>query len=149
MLVLVLFQAGCYSLLPAQSQLPTQTRELRVTLNERGRVELGAALGPLVDFVDGVVTEVDSTHVKMNVTRVTYIRGGSAIWSGESVAVPRAGVEVFRGRQFSKTRSWLLAGAVVGGIVLFTSLLGLDLFGYQQDDRCTGPSCNPDPAIKW
>src|SRR5690606_906604 len=43
-LLLVLFQSGCFSYLPLQSELP-QTQEVRVVLNDRGRATVADGVG--------------------------------------------------------------------------------------------------------
>jgi len=147
-LLLVLFQAGCYSYLPLQTELP-RTPEVRVTLNDRGRVDVGEAMGPSVEWIEGAVAGEDSTTVRVKVTRVVYARGGSSVWTGEDVTIPKAGILGFQGRQFSKSKSWALAGLTAAVIVYSVLSISLDLFGDESEDRCTGPSCGPGETIRW
>lgn len=142
-LLLVLFQAGCYSYLPLQTEMP-RSSDVRVVLNDRGRAEMSAGLGPLVEFVEGVVVAQDSVATRVNVTRVVYIRGGSSIWTGEEVVIPAIGIAGFQGRELSKARSWALAGATLGVVAFSIMNINLNLFGDGTPDRCTGTNCGPN-----
>lgn len=104
---------------------------------------MSAGLGPLAEWVEGTVTNQDSASVRLKVTRVVYIRGGSAIWTGEEVEIPAYAITGFQSRQFSKARTWALAGATLGMVALSILTTSLDLFGTQPPDRCTGPTCLP------
>lgn len=147
-LLLVLFQVGCYSYLPMQAELP-RSPEVKVLLNDRGRVEVGAGMGPSVESIEGVVASEDSATVRLKVSRVVYLRGGSSVWTGEEVAIPKAGVLGFQGRQFSKARSWTLFGLTVAVVAYSILTVSFDLFSDDQDPRCTGPTCGPNTDVRW
>jgi len=98
-------------------------------------------MGPFVDWVEGSVAGQDSTMVRLKVSRVVYVRGGSSLWTGEEVEIPRFGIMGFQSRQFSKARSWALAGATLGVVVFSILNINLDLFGDESDPRCTGTNC--------
>lgn len=137
----MLFQVGCFSYLPLHTELPKASDEVRVVLNDRGRVETSAALGSLVESVEGIVVGQDSVTVRLKVSRVVYLRGGSSIWTGEEVEIPVAGVTGFQARQFSKARSWALAGVTVGTVAFSILNINLNVFGRESEERCTGPNC--------
>lgn len=147
-LLLVLFQSGCFSYLPLQSELP-QTQEVRVVLNDRGRATVADGVGPAVDWLEGTVAGADENTVRLRVTRVVYLRGGSALWTGEEVAIPNDGVMGFQGRQFSKAKSWALFGVTVAAITYLVLNINLDLFGNESEERCTGPTCGPNTEVRW
>ncbi len=147
-LLLVLFQAGCFTYLPLQSELP-QSPEVRVLLNDRGRVAVADGVGSGVDWIEGAMAGADSATVRLRVSRVVYIRGGSSIWTGEEVVVPRDGVMGFQGREFSKAKSWALFGVTVAALTWFVLNVNLDLFGDEKDDRCTGTNCGPNTEVRW
>ncbi len=139
-MLLVLFQVGCFSYLPLQTEVP-QSSDVRIVLNERGKIDAAEGMGPFVESVEGIVSGQDSTTVRLKVSRVVYARGGTALWTGEEVAIPVAGIAGFQARQFSKARSWALAG-ITAGVVAFSILnINLNLFGRDTPDRCTGPTC--------
>jgi hypothetical protein len=140
---LVLFQVGCYSYLPLQTELPL-SKEVRIVLNGRGRVEVSAAMGPMVEWVEGTVVGQDSVTMRLNVSRVVYLRGGSSTWTGEEVGIPVAGVAGFQARQFSKVRTWALVGATMGVVAFSILNINLNIFGNGSEDRCTGQNCGPN-----
>jgi hypothetical protein len=146
LLFLVLFQVGCYSYLPLQTDRP-RNPDVRVLLNDRGRAEMSAGLGPLADWVEGTVVNQDSATVRMKVIRVVYIRGGSSVWTGEEVEIPAAGIAGFQARQFSKARSWALFGATLGLVALSILTTSLDFFGPgEPPEPCTRPDCGTNPG---
>ncbi len=149
-MLLLGFQTGCYTILPMQMEPPVGVDRVQVVLTDRGRFQMESVLGPGTDVVEGVVTRQDSASIEVQVATVTTIRGASSNWTGEVVTIPRDGISGFRGRQLSKTRSWILAGVVVGVLVFSAVVLGLDGLGGDPDDPpCTDPSCVPNPSIRW
>jgi hypothetical protein len=147
-LLLVVFQVGCYSYLPMQTEVP-RSPNVMVQLNDRGRVDVSAGMGPNVEAIEGIVAGADSATVRLKVSRVVYSRGGSSIWTGEEVSIARAGVSGFRARQFSKGRTWTLAGLVAAVVVISVLTVDLDLFNNEADpDRCIGPSCGTNPSVR-
>lgn len=131
-----------------QTELP-RSPEVQVLLNDRGRVELGAGLGPSVEAVEGVVAGEDSTSLRLKVSRVVYLRGGSSVWAGEEVAIPKVGVIGYRGRQFSKARSWALFGLTVAVVAYSILTVNFDLFGNERGEPCTDPNCGPNTSVRW
>lgn len=147
-MLLVLFQVGCYSYLPMQTEVP-RSGEVMVQLNDRGRVDVSAGMGPNVEAIEGLVVGADSATVRLKVSRVVYFRGGSSIWAGEEVTIAQSGVSGFRTRQFSKGRTWTLAGLVAAVLVISVITADLDLFNNEPDpDRCIGPTCGTNPSVR-
>jgi hypothetical protein len=56
---------------------------------------------------------------------VSYLNGQRNQWSGEPLSVSRDFVRDVRTRQFSKSRTVLTAGSIVGAAVLFIVTRGL------------------------
>jgi hypothetical protein len=106
-------------------------------------------MGPSVEWIEGAVAGEDSTTVRVKVTRVVYARGGSSVWTGEEVTIPKAGILGFQGRKFSQGRTWALAGLTAAVVVASILSVNFDLFGDEREDRCTGPSCGPGETIRW
>jgi hypothetical protein len=142
------FQTGCYTLGPVQSAVPVGAEQVGVLLNDRGRFQMSETLGTEVDMVVGAVASQDEAVIRMQVYRVITLRGEASTWTGETIEVPREGVMGFRERKLSKARSWVLAGAVVGAIIISVLVLDLDLFGEDPEIPCTGPSCGENPSIR-
>jgi hypothetical protein len=115
---------GCYSS-RALMGAPDAGTEAVVTLNDRGRVLLGDALGPNADQVEGsVVSRGDSSFV-VAVRSVRYFNSQSNEWKGERVTVPVSGVRGLQERRFSKHRTWALIGVATAAFVALVLSLKL------------------------
>lgn len=122
-------QMGCYTFKPMQTSVPAMGTRIAVMLNDRGRFALGDRLGAAVDKVDGLLVEVDSAKVTLEVYRTTDLRGTTASWTGERVQVPKDAIAGYQERQFSKRRTWILVGTTVGVVVATMLMVNLNLFG--------------------
>ena len=125
----LLLQMGCYTFRPLQTSVPATGNRIAVLLNDRGRYTLGDRLGSAVDKVDGLLVEVDSAKVTLEVYRTTDLRGGTASWTGERVPIPKDAISGYQERQFSKRRTWILVGTSVGVVVASMLMVNLNLFG--------------------
>jgi hypothetical protein len=119
------FQIGCHTYLPLQETAPTIGREVAVELNDRGRLLVGSRLGESVLRVDGRLMEVTDSVVTLSVTRTVMLQGSSAVWTGESVTLPREGLRGFRIREFSRGRTAFLVGGLVLAAVSIVGGFGL------------------------
>ena len=134
-------QIGCYTLQPLQTSLPATGQRMAVVLNDRGRFALGEKLGSSVDRVDGMLVAVDSMNVTLDVYGTTDLRGNSSTWSGERLQVPKDAITGYQERQFSKRRTYILVGAMVGAVLASALLVNLNLFGgFPKDDPGTPPN---------
>lgn len=131
---LLAVQSGCHTFLPIQESVPEQGLIVGVVLNDRGRVLVGERLGETVDRVDGVLTASSETSITLSVTRTRSLRGTHAVWTGESVVIPREGIRGFQERQFSRGRSVLLSVAIVVGVALVAGLVSLAVGGFGRGD---------------
>jgi hypothetical protein len=133
---LLAFQLGCHTYLPMQEPVPAAGRGVAVELNDRGRLMVAGQLGESVLRVDGTLVSTTDSMITMRVSRTVQVRGSTAVWAGESVQIPQAGVRGYRLREFSRGRSVALAVGIVGVLVFLAT--SLDLFG--------GGSEKPDPT---
>ena len=101
--------------------------------------ELSDRLGSGVLRLEGTLTRSDSVDLVMNVWRVAQISGPTSRWSGESVRLKREYASRVRTRTLDRGRTFLVAGAVVAGIYLFTSQFELLGFGSEEGDPGEGP----------
>lgn len=140
---LLLFQSGCYTLLPLQEQAPVPQSLVAVVLNDRGRALMGDRLGETIDRVEGVLVESSETAVKLHVSRTVSLQGSTAIWAGEEVVVQREGVRGFRARQFSRGRTAMFSIAAVVGLAVIGGALTLLVGGGGRPGD--GPPCTDCP----
>jgi hypothetical protein len=117
---------GCYESSPIQQGVAPASQRLELTLNDKGRAAVGDRLGPGVARVEGMVVKQDSGSYTMSVFHVTQIDGSSSTWTGQEVAIATDGTIGFQIRKLNKTRTTLLTGGIVVGIVaIFAKTLNL------------------------
>jgi hypothetical protein len=127
--------SGCY-VYPPVVTTPSPGVELRLDLNDRGRVALGNLIGPSAVNVEGVLQSPPDTAYVLDVTSVTYLRGQTNKWSGEPVRVSKEFVANTTQRTLSKSRTWLTATAMVAGVAVLIASRALT----------GGGTANPDPG---
>lgn len=127
---------GCY-VYPPVSTAPAPGQQLRFELNDRGRVGLGESIGNSAERLEGVLLSDSDSAYSVKVVSVTYLNGQSNRWNGESLLVSKAFVRDVKEREFSRSRSFLTAAAVVGGAVLLIITRGL--LGSGTPDTDKGP----------
>jgi hypothetical protein len=139
---------GCYQYAPLETSTGVQAGEhIAVEITDRGRAELGVRLGSGVLRLEGTLTRADSADIEMNVWRVAQIDGPTARWSGESVRFNRAYASSLQTRTLNRGRTYLMAGAVLGGLVLFTSQF--DLLGFASQSNPGGEEPGPASSRGW
>jgi hypothetical protein len=130
---------GCYQYAPLETSAGFQAGEhIAVEISDRGRAALSDRLGSGVLRLEGTLTRADSADIVMNVWRVAPINGPTAQWSGESVRFNREYASRVQTRTLNRARTYLVAGAVVGGLAWFTTQF--DLLGFGRE-----PAEEPEP----
>ncbi len=139
---------GCYTYAPLDTSTGAQVGEhIAVEVSDRGRVELGERLGSGIVRLEGTLTRTDSQDLVMNVWRVRSIGGETSRWSGESVRFRRDLAASVQMRYLNRTRTYLVAGAAVAGLVLFTK--SFDLFGSFVGGSDPGEGPPPASSRGW
>lgn len=133
-------QLGCYTFTPVQSDLPVRPDRISITLNDRGRTLLAERVGPLLDRIEGRYVSSDSTSLVIAVNRVVNLRGDGSNWLGEKVTIPREGILGYQDRPYSRSKTFALIGAIVGGLVLVALSISLGVVGGSgKKDEPPGP----------
>lgn len=137
-------QLACHTYLPPQSAVPVSGKDVAVELNDRGRLLVGDRLGESVAKIEGTLLGSTDSAVTLSVSRMVMLQGSSALWSGEQVDIPLAGVRSFRLREYSRGRTVMMGVAVVAGMAVLGG--GLSLIGGGNgrpggDGTCT-TNCN-------
>jgi hypothetical protein len=125
----VVAAAGCYTYRPLGSAMPAPGAEISLVLTDQGRVAAGGVLGPSVDRVEGPLVDANDSAYLVRVMRVTDIRGTQSRWSAEAVAVNRAWVATAYSRQFSRSRTYVIAGAFTAALTAFVATRTLGQHG--------------------
>ena len=136
---------GCYAYVPFAETTPPVGQVLKLSISDRGRVELGERVGPGVAQLEGRVVSVDGDQLTLNVYRVEFISGESSQWSGESMRLNRDFVQRFSARRLSKSRTWLVAGVAVVAVTAFVASHGL--FGFFTGER-EDPTPPPPTSLR-
>jgi hypothetical protein len=124
----VLAVDGCYTYSAAPAA-PAPGTHLVLGLTDRGRVELGDSVGPGASSIEGTTVMSTDSAYSLRVTKVSYLNGQSNEWTGEALLVPKNLVTNAREQRFSRSRSWVAAAAVGGGLIAFIASRGLLGFG--------------------
>lgn len=127
--LLVALGAACYNSTALGTTTPAPGTPVALELSDQGRVGVGVELGPSLDRIEGTVVGVTDSTYLLRVARVTDVRGVPAAWGGETVAVSRAWVGRAYERRFSRSRTYLVAGAVTAALVAFIATRGFGLGG--------------------
>lgn len=129
LLLPALVLSGCYSYSTALSDQPTPGTELAVTLNDRGRVGLEPLLGPEVWQVEGSLVAADDSTVTLRMAKTSTLEHTEMHWAGETVTLRKDYLRSMMGRQFSASRTIILAGTATAGVVAFLATRTLLGFG--------------------
>ncbi len=118
---------GCYSYTPLPVVAPAPRTRVALVLSDQGRVGAGPAVGSGVARVEGALLGSTDSDYTLRVAAVTDIRGAKTRWSGETITLQRPWVGNAYERRFSKSRTYVLLGALAAGFVAFA--VSRDLFG--------------------
>ena len=89
---------------------------VRLSLTDRGTVELAALIGPQVTALDGVVTAPGDSVVHVRVSSVINRVGYTTTWNGEEVRVPATYVSSIERRSLNRRKSWIVGGLSVAAV---------------------------------
>jgi hypothetical protein len=95
----------------------------RVTLTDRGSVELASALGPRGELLEGRVVESADSALTLSVSTVVRRNGVEESWTGERLSIPQRYVASTTMPRVSTWRSLLLAGGVVAGLAAIAAII--------------------------
>jgi hypothetical protein len=134
--------AGCYTYTPITTLQPAPGTNLSLVLSDEGRMQSMRQVGPYAMRIEGELIQATPDDLVLAVSDVVDIRGTHSKWTGESVSFPRSYVMTTYHKQFSRSKTVLLATAVAGGIVAI--IAGRNLFGIGGHGVENGPN-PPDP----
>ncbi len=132
---------GCYTYLPVATLQPAPGTNLSLVLSDEGRMQSVRQVGPYAMRIEGELLQATPEDFVVAVSDVVDIRGTRSKWTGESVSLPRSYVMMTYEKQFSRSKTVLLATAVAGGIVAI--IAGRNLLGFGGSGN-TG-TIPPDP----
>jgi hypothetical protein len=130
------FSSGCYSTVPVAST-PQPGEILVMELNDQGRATLGPSIGSAARSVEGTLDAQTDSGYTVRVASVVYMNGTNNRWTNEPLTIRSDLVRELREKKFSRSRTALLAGGIVGGAVAFIASRGV--LGLGTPDRDRGP----------
>ena len=120
--------AGCYTYVPVATLQPAPGTRLSLILNDEGRSQAARQVGPYTMRIEGQLLQATDADFVLAVTDVVDIRGARSRWTGETVPLPRSFVMSTDEKRFSRSKTFLLVGAVTAGFVALArsfNILGL------------------------
>lgn len=134
--------SGCYEYAPLESAKAAPVGEIiELQVSDQGRVGLSDRFGPGLASIEGRLVSQQSNEFIVNIFRVKQINGESTQWAGESARLDRGYIATVKGRQFSSTRTLLVAAGAVIGLGLIIANRGLlgSFSGPTEDPPSTEP----------
>lgn len=121
MMAVLVVASGCYSLTPVANVGVPAGATVALDINDAGRVALGGSMGPEIGQVEGRLVQNANNEYTLAVSAVRFVRGGEQAWNGERVVIKSEHVSALRERRFSKGRTALFAGAVLGAVAVIVT----------------------------
>jgi len=134
--------AGCYTYTPIATLQPAPGTNLSLVLSDEGRMQSMRQVGPYAMRIEGELLQATPADLVLAVSDVVDIRGIHSKWTGESVSLPRSYVMTTYQKQFSRSKTVLLATAVAGGIAAIIAGRNLLGIGGSGDSGKTPPDPN-------
>jgi hypothetical protein len=113
---------GCYSVKAVEAGGPRPGSRVLASLTADGSQQLASQLGPRVVAVEGVLDEATPSVLSLRLVRTEGANQVSTFWNQEEVTIPRPVIAQLRERRLDRTRSYLMAGLVVGAAALAAAL---------------------------
>lgn len=109
---------ACTAYTPVQVGQAAPGYDVRVTLSDRGSLDLVAKIGGHARTLEGTLKQVSDSSMLLSVNRVTREGGGDDTYDALDLTIPAADVETMERSQTSVSRSVLTAGAIIATALL-------------------------------
>ena len=128
---------GCHTYVPVDAGPPPAGERFAFHISDQGRVGLQDRLGPGVVTINGRLMSVEDNVFLVSVASVEQLNGTSTRWADEVMRLDQNFVARLQRREFSRTRTFLLAGGITAATVAFIATRGFSaIFGDEDgDDR--------------
>lgn len=113
--------SGCYRLQPISARELPAGMTVVVSITDAGRSALADRMGQDITSVQGRLIQRDTAGYLLAVQEVVTQRGGTQVWSNERVQIRNEYVNQAKERKFSRSRTALVVGAVVGTVAILAS----------------------------
>lgn len=102
---------------------------VQVAVNNYGRIALAADLGEDVAKLDGTVTAMTDSVLRVSVTHVDFLNGSSSGFPGGVVSIPRNSIAAVSTRQFSRSKTTVAAVGIIAALAAVIGILHATGFG--------------------
>lgn len=134
------FCTACYSYAPVRTT-PQPGAQVALEVSDEGRVALNEKIGPGVVRLEGTLAGVEGDELVVDASAATQVRGYLSELSGVRVRLPQKYVTRIDERRFSRKRTLMVAGGIVGVVVAFFITKG---FGGKSTPGDEEPGGGPD-----
>ena len=132
--VLLPYLTGCYTYRQGVGSTVPAGAEVSLTITDQGRVGLGERIGAGILRVNGKLVDEPDTAYVVRVESIDFINAGTTHWAGEEVRMPKDYVGSVSTREFSRSKTWLTVGIVVGVVALAIGTVAIVGSGTEGDD---------------
>jgi hypothetical protein len=113
---LVAIGTACYEYHTTSISSVHPAETVHVELSPAGSASLTPTIGPNATMLDGQVLSVNQKTFKLAVTQVARAAGPEEFMRNEPIEIPVSGLSTITVRSFDRTRSILIAGALLAGV---------------------------------
>ncbi len=129
----LLLTTACYTYeVRAPAEVPAG-RAVVVLLSSSGRTSLGPKLGPDVTRVEGDLMSADESGIRLRITSVEDSSGSVSPVQRSVMSVPGSSITAVTIKQFSATKTAVVAVGLVGGLILAIKASGIGGSGNSKD----------------
>ena len=109
---------ACYAYTPVQTP-PSPGAQIALEVTDAGRVALNEKIGPGVVRLEGTLAGVDGSDLLVDAQSVKQVRGYISDLGGVRVRLAREYVTRMDQRQFSRSKTMIVAGGIVAIVAGF------------------------------
>lgn len=129
---------ACYSYAPVRTT-PSPGAQVALEVTDEGRVALNEKIGPGVVRLEGTLAGVEGDELLVDASAATQLRGYISELGGVRVRLPQRYVTRIDERRFSRSRTLMVVGGVVGIVATFFAVKISGKSTPAEDDPGGGP----------
>ena len=125
----LILTTACYTYdVKAPTDVVTGQR-IEVVVNNIGRVAVAADLGEDVAKIDGDFVSLTDSVLKVRVTELTFVNESTSDYPGSVISIPRLGVVSVSTKQFSRSKTTIVAVGLTALVVALIATIGIGGLG--------------------
>jgi hypothetical protein len=109
---------ACYAYTPVKTP-PAPGAQVALEVTDEGRVALNEKIGPGVVRLEGTLAGVEGTELLVDAQAVKQVRGYINDLGGVRIRLPQQYVTRIDERRFSRKKTFLVVGGIVGAVAVF------------------------------